>query len=351
MNFKVTCIVLAAVTIVNALDFGKSQWIWTNEVTSPGATVPTGSRAFRKTFTPPLGKTPVTANILMDVDDAFTLFVNGAEIGFADRVPYAEQFCVALQPCLNVFAVTAVNTGGSAGLLAAIEVTYSDGSTSTLISDTTWRYSLTVTSGYEQLSFDDNAWTPALSQATYGAAPWGQIETPKSPPVLSLVHSFWVWTNEVSGGVAPLGTRAFRRTYTPQTGATPTSVKIVIVGDDSYTLWINGDVVGSGTSFANAQTYTVALQPAASVVFAVQVTNGGATNNPAGLLASVQVTSIDSTCGCNSSALFGTDADWKYSTTVPAGFEQPAFNDAAWPQAIVEAPFGSSPWGTTMYSG
>ncbi|KAJ7924317.1 hypothetical protein B0H13DRAFT_1189441 [Mycena leptocephala] len=65
-----------------ALDFGNSQWIWTNEVS--GGAAPLGARAFRKDFTPPLGKTPVQADILMTVDNGLTLYVNGGEVGPAE---------------------------------------------------------------------------------------------------------------------------------------------------------------------------------------------------------------------------------------------------------------------------
>ncbi|KAF7359270.1 hypothetical protein MSAN_01269400 [Mycena sanguinolenta] len=168
---------------VAALDFGAAQWIWTNEIS--GGNAPVGTRAFRKDFTPPLGKTPVEANILIAVDNGFTLYVNGGEIGTGGDWRYAESFCVALRPCLNVFAVTGVNTGGPAGVLATIQITYDDGSTSTVVSDTTWRASTTVPAGYEQLSFDANRWTPAIAQGGYGVSPWGQIAIPSTPPVLS----------------------------------------------------------------------------------------------------------------------------------------------------------------------
>jgi hypothetical protein len=51
------------------------------------------------------------------------LYVNGGQVGTGESFRFADQFCVALQPCLNVFAVTATNLnvgGGPAGLLVAI---------------------------------------------------------------------------------------------------------------------------------------------------------------------------------------------------------------------------------------
>ncbi|KAJ6500577.1 lectin [Mycena sanguinolenta] len=326
---------------VAALDFGAAQWIWTNEIS--GGNAPVGARAFRKDFTPPLGKTPVEANILITVDNGLTLYVNGGEIGTGDDFRYAELFCVALRPCLNVFAVTGVNTGGPAGLLATIQITYSDGSTSTIASDTTWRASTTVPAGYEQLSFDATSWTPAIAQGGYGVSPWGQIAIPSTPPVLSLTNANWIWTNEVVNGNASPGSRAFRRIYTPPTGQTATSATIIMVADNGYTLYVNGVPVGAGTDWQAAQKYTVNLAPAPSVLFAVKATNGGTVNNPAGLLAAIEITTAE--CNCTSGAYLRSDASWKSSTSTPVGFELPGFDDSTWAAATVEGAYGMGPWG------
>ncbi|KAJ7043111.1 lectin [Mycena alexandri] len=332
-----------------ALDFGASKWIWTNEVS--GGNAPVGARAFRKDFTAPLGKTPVQADIIITVDNSFSLYVNGAEVGGGGDFLKAERFCVPLHPCLNVFAVTAVNgatTPNPAGLLAAILVTYSDGTTSTIVSDTTWRYSISVPNGYEQLSFDDNSWAPSIAEGAYGVAPWGQISIPSAPPALSLTAANWIWTNEVVNGNAPPGPRAFRRTYTPPPGQTPTSATIIIVADNEYSLYVNGVLIGSGTDFHTAQTYNVNLSPASQVVIAVYAVNVDLVNNPAGLLAAVQINTTE--CNCVSGVLLVTDGGWKASTGTPIGFQLPGFDDSRWPAATVEGPYGLAPWGAVTVS-
>ncbi|KAJ6488505.1 lectin, partial [Mycena vitilis] len=326
-----------------------STWIWTNEVTTPGGAVPVGSRALRKDWTAPLGKTPVQADVILTVDNGLTLYVNGGQVGSGSVFTTAERFCVALRPCLNVFTVTGVNSGGPAGLLAAIEVTYSDGTTDTIVSDTTWRAFNSVPDGYEQLSFDDNSWTPAIPEGKHGVAPWGQITIPATAPVLSLSDATWIWTSEVANGVAPAGARAFRRTYTPGTDQTATSATIQIVADNEYTLYVNGILVGSGTDFHQAQTYNVNLSPAPKVVIAVYAVNTDVVNNPAGVLASVQIKIAD--CECTSGVSFITDASWKAHTGIPPiGFEQPGYDDSAWPAATVEGPYGMAPWGKVPVS-
>ncbi|KAJ7771619.1 lectin [Mycena metata] len=331
-----------------ALDFGASQWIWTNEVTQPGGNAPIGARAFRKDFTPPLGKTPAKADIIMTVDNGLTLYVNGGQVGTGGDFTVAERFCVTLRPCLNVFAVTGVNSGGPAALLATIQITYTDGTTSTLVSDTTWRYSLSVPNGYEQLSFDDNSWAPAIAQGAYGVSPWGQISIPSAAPVLSLTAANWIWTNEVVNGNAPPGPRAFRRTYTPPAGQTPTSATIIITADNAYALYVNGALVGSGGDFHTAQTYNVNLSSASQVVVAVYAVNADIVNNPAGLLVAVEINTAE--CNCTSGVLFVTDGCWKANTGTPIGFELPGYDDSSWPAATVEGPYGMAPWGAVTVS-
>ncbi|KAJ7733272.1 lectin [Mycena olivaceomarginata] len=329
---------------VAALDFGASQWIWTNEVSAGNA--PIGARAFRKDFVPPLGKTPIQADIAITVDNGFTLYVNGGQVGTGGDFRNAERFCVPLRSCLNVFAVTAVNaatTPNPAGLLVAIQITYSDGTTSTIVSDTTWRTSITIPAGYEQLSFDDNSWKPAIAEGAYGVAPWGQIPIPSAPPVLSLANSNWIWTNEVVNGNAPPGPRAFRRTYTPPTGQTATSATIIIAVDNEYSLYVNGVLVGSGNNFQVAQQYTVNLSPAPNVVFAVYAVNTLTVNNPAGILAAIEINSAE--CNCTSGAFVLTDGSWKSNTGTPIGFQLPGFDDSSWPAATAEGAYGVAPWG------
>lgn len=313
---------------------------------------PVGARAFRKDFVAPEGKTPVSADIIMTVDNGFTLYVNGAEVGTSGDYRFAERFCVSLKPCLNVFAVNAVNAAtvpNPAGLLAAIEITYDDGTTDTIVSDTTWRADTTVPAGFEQLTYDDNSWPAASFVGNYGVAPWGSISIPSDPPVLSLTDANWIWTNEVVNGNAPVGPRAFRRTYVPPNGQTPASATIIITADNEYSLYVNSVLVGSGNDFQIAQRYVVDLLPAPNVVFAVYAVNDLTTPNPAGVIFSAEINMV-SECNCTSGAYIISDGAWKSNTATPIGFQLAGYDDSSWPAATVEAPYGSAPWGDVTVS-
>ncbi|KAG6827567.1 hypothetical protein H0H92_011290 [Tricholoma furcatifolium] len=110
--------------------FRSSSWIWTNETNSPDA--PAGSFAsIRRTG------------------------INHADL----------------------------DTGGDspAGLLAAIQITYSDGSTSVVTSDSTWRANQVVPYNFQQPSVNDSTWPFAETLGNYGISPWFSGVTVPTP--------------------------------------------------------------------------------------------------------------------------------------------------------------------------
>jgi hypothetical protein len=330
-------------------DFSNSKWIWTSELVNGNA--PPGFRPFRKDFVAPPGKVPVFAEILITVDNGLTMYVNGVQVGTGGNFHFAERFCAKLKPCDNVFAVSATNADvvpNPAGVLAAIQITYQDGSTDVIVTDSTWRTNtIPPPAGFEQPSFDDSAWPAATVEGNYGVAPWGAVAIPTDPATVSFANTNWIWTNEIVNGQAPAGARAFRRTYTPPAGLTVTTATILITTDNEYSLYVNGQVIGSGTNWPTAQRYRISVPqgPTSSVVFAVYAVN---TAGPAGLLAEIELNMQMVNCetNCTPGAYIITDSGWKANTGVPSGFQLPGYDDSSWPAATVEAPYGAQPWGT-----
>ncbi|KAJ6606954.1 bacterial alpha-L-rhamnosidase-domain-containing protein [Mycena sp. CBHHK59/15] len=167
-----------------------SNWIWTAQSAAPSA--PPGDIALRKTFTTPAGKSAVSADIIMTADDLFTLYLNGVLVGSspneANIWSSAQQFHVTLNSSVNLFAVRATNvadvsTGGAspAGLLAAISILYSDGSSDTVVTDTTWKVITAIPDGFELPSTSDSSWAAAASFGKYGVAPWDTSVTISDP--------------------------------------------------------------------------------------------------------------------------------------------------------------------------
>ncbi|KIK56146.1 hypothetical protein GYMLUDRAFT_248124 [Collybiopsis luxurians FD-317 M1] len=298
-----------------ALSFSNYQWIWTTElVNPPDGSAPVGSRAFRKIIVPPQGKTPAFITVAFTSGNAAILWVNGDEVVSEFAWFTAGSYCVNLQNCgcAILLTINATNAGGPAGVIVNAVVSYTDGSTSSIVSDGSWRTTL---------------WELAETEGKNG----------------------WIWTNEPApGGNYPPGARAFRYTIALPAGHTSGTATVMITTDNEYSLYINGAFIGTGTDFHTAQKYVANVQ-GPNIVFAVYAINTNTVPNPAGVLASIQVTSANdfTYCGqCNSTSYAVTVNDWKaFPSAVPSGFD-----DSAWPQAAMEGQNGASglPWPTVI---
>lgn len=324
------CIFVLAAAVTNitaapaaspALSLSASKWIWTPTFT------PSAEVAFRKDFTPPLGKSLIAAEVIITAVTSMNLYVNGDYIGSGSapgRWGYAQRFCIDLLPSFNVFAVNASTPSATiGGLIGTILVTYSDGTTDTLLTDSSWRVTTGSPAGFEQLSFDDTAWGVATAKGAFGAEPWGTVLIPSDPPVPSLFAAQWVWTNVVpESGSLPAGSRAFRRIFTPAPGQTPLSANIIVSTDNEYTLYVNGVTVGTGTDFKIAQQYVVEFGTAVSeIVVAVLATNAAV--GAAGVLLMMEVNMQPSgRASCTAGSIISSDNAWKSTLdAIPTGFE------------------------------
>ncbi|RSM46960.1 hydrolase [Amycolatopsis balhimycina DSM 5908] len=173
---------------------------------------------------------------------------------------------------------------------------------------------------------------------------WIGAPTPSTPP--SFDGASWIW---YPGGnpadSAPAGTRYFRRTFELPAGEQLTAARLDLTADDSFTVYLNGQQVAVSPPVADSwRTATVvdvsaALRPGRNVI-AAQATN--ATPGPAGFLGKLRVE------GAGDPFDLVTDGAWKSADTAPAGWQQPGFDDTAWPQALVAAPYGAGPWGSSV---
>ncbi|KAJ7464164.1 hypothetical protein FB451DRAFT_1562024 [Mycena latifolia] len=310
------------------LNFAASKWIWTPKTTANAFV------GLRKDFTPPLGKSLIAAEVIITASNALNLYVNGEYIGAGtppNRGRFAERYCIDLLPSYNVFAVNASTTAASdGGILATILVTYSDGTTDTIVSDGSWRVHSGLPAGFEQLSFDDTAWAAATVVAAYGAGAFSDVlvNIPSNPPVITLTRAEWIWTDVVpASGDLPAGSRAFRRTFPLAPGQLAMSASILIAADNQYNLYINGVSIGNGTDWTTAEHYTASP---AGLIFAMEVNM-----QPAGR------------ANCTAGSFFLSDYAWLSTKgAIPAGFEQPGFDDSAWPAAVSEGAYGVAPWKT-----
>ncbi|KAJ7761724.1 hypothetical protein B0H16DRAFT_1688367 [Mycena metata] len=309
--------------ITSALSLSASKWIWNSAAATAGAQYTN-----------------------------FQLYVNGDYVGTGDRPRFGHRFCVDLLPSLNVFAVNGSTTLSGpldGGLAAIILLTYSGTIADTLVTDSSWRTKGPPPPGWETLAFDDTTWPVATVVGSYGIAPWDTVvvNIPADPPMITLL-SQWVWTDVISTtAFLPASSRVFRRTFTPAPGQVPATATILISADNTYTLYVNGVTIGSGANYKVAQKYTVTFATAPSeVVLAVLATN--IPTGAAGLLVAMEVNMVPSgRTSCTAGSFLITDALWKSTKdNIPDGFEQPGFDDSAWPAVVSETTYPGAPWNT-----
>lgn len=159
--------------------------------------------------------------------------------------------------------------------------------------------------------------------------------------VPDLAGASWIWFPEgdPAAGVPP-ATRFFRRTL--NLAAAPTKATMVVTGDDTVDVWVNGTQVSTSPRvFESWKTASVVdltgrLTAGANTI---ALRSENTTQSPAGLIGKLTVQGGQTVV---------TDAGWKASRSGPAGWEQVGFDDSAWPAARALATYGSGPWASNV---
>ncbi|WP_329062398.1 family 78 glycoside hydrolase catalytic domain [Amycolatopsis sp. NBC_01480] len=156
-----------------------------------------------------------------------------------------------------------------------------------------------------------------------------------------LAGASWIWYPEgdPAGGIPP-ATRFFRRTLDLATA--PSKATLVVTGDDSATVWVNGVQVSASPRVTDSWKQAAVVDlggklTAGTNTIAVQSEN--TTQSPAGLIAKLTVPGGPTVV---------TDGGWKANQTGPDGWEKSGFDDSAWTAARAVAAYGTGPWGTNV---
>ena len=162
------------------------NWIWFPEG-DPKRDAPVGPCFFRRVFELPPNVKIKTAVLHISADDAYTVWLNGTEIGAGKDWKTPGNFNVekALNGGRNVFAVRAENLAAPvkenpAGLIATMTIDMDDHAAEVVSTDAVWRASKSESSGWLDAGFDDSAWQHAMVAAKYGDAPWGRFDENKA---------------------------------------------------------------------------------------------------------------------------------------------------------------------------
>ncbi|KAF7333772.1 hypothetical protein MVEN_02333900 [Mycena venus] len=239
---------------------------WIYNTTSATTSAPAGTMAFRRTFTLAAGKTTASVMAVMTADNLFTLWIGGSQVGSspndANAWKTAQVYSIPLNSTAGnlVFAVLTTNLAddnpsqNAAGLLGAINILYTDGSLDSLTTDTAWKVNADPADGWQATNFDDSSWAAAANEGTYGVQAWGTgIAVPVSPPTTpTLMGATWIYNTASASTAAPVGTMAFRRTFTLAAGKTADIAVVIITADKLFTLWIDNSEIGSSPNDANA---------------------------------------------------------------------------------------------------
>ncbi|KAF8173552.1 hypothetical protein K438DRAFT_2051150 [Mycena galopus ATCC 62051] len=165
-----------------------------------------------------------------------------------------------------------------------------------------------------------------------------------SAAALAFNNSTWIWANDTvpvpGGGENRPAACAFRRHFTPHPGKNPSFTDILVTADDSFTFYVNGEQVGTGAYYPLAYAFRTHLLRSGLNVFAVTATSNSTGSTPAGLLIAMQITYDDGTID-----VIVSNTTWLGFTSVPDGYQNPAFPDSSWPAAVEESPYGASAWG------
>ncbi|CAK5261924.1 unnamed protein product [Mycena citricolor] len=199
----------SAAVSASPISLEDSSWIWS--ITSAFLVAPVGTIGFRKRFSIPAGKTAVSGTALISCDNTFSLYINGVFIAAPPSGPntttefyyswtYAQQVAFPIDSTSLVFDIIAQNflydmqtpQLSFAGLIAAMQVDYSDGSSDTVITDQSWNFSANFSSPSAFLSMSSISLTSAIVQGKFGMAPWDQLvgtsdvlAAPKVPQIMA----------------------------------------------------------------------------------------------------------------------------------------------------------------------
>ena len=206
---------------------------------------------------------------------------------------------------------------------------------------------------YGNIAWDEALKLPGSSQVALGkkffeSLPWTElIPLPDgaswAEESSDVALGDWIWFPEGEPSRdAPVATRFFRRAFDLPEKAEVRSAKLRITADDKFTVWLNGQLLGSEANWREISTFdlTKALKPGGNVI-AVQAENVAAPvkENPAGLIVGMQWELAD-----GSHSGLHSDKDWRASKTDALNWRETSFDDSSWSQAKVAAKFGDAPW-------
>lgn len=179
----------ASQEVYNSPTNGLGSWIWA-DTTTDGQ-----SCQFWRAFEVPASVAVSHARLLMTVDNEFTLFLDGRELGRGAEWRELFDFDLTrlMTPGRHVLAVHAFNSFSLAGMILGLRIDLADGSVMEIKSDPNWRVVPEGTKGWETRDEAPEAWPPATVVARFGGRPWWKSpdNVNKMPAFEPITVYFW----------------------------------------------------------------------------------------------------------------------------------------------------------------
>ncbi len=151
------------------------EWIWSADAPRPGESV-----YFRRPWKQEQAVESATLSIA--ADEAFTVFLNGDEIGRSGAGQAAQHLDITphIRTAFNHLAVRASDSGGEAGIVARVAIEQSDGSTFHLVTDRLWTAQTAAAEpqGWKTIPSSRRDWQPCRVVGQLGIEPWGELLAP-----------------------------------------------------------------------------------------------------------------------------------------------------------------------------
>ena len=168
---------------------GLGSWIWASN-TFDGQVC-----QLWRTFEIPGSNAVVKARLVLTVDNEFTLYLDGRELGRGAE--WRELFVFDLTPLLtpgkHVLAVKGINSFGFAGMLFGLRIDRTAGRVIEVQSDQSWRIVPAGVSHWEKRTEAAAAWPAASIISPLGGSPWWTqpVQVNKMPTLLPIEVRFW----------------------------------------------------------------------------------------------------------------------------------------------------------------
>ncbi len=164
-------------------------WIWETNATDKQTV------CFLKNFELPKGRKISSATLRVSVDNGYTLFLDGAEIGRGSdwRTVTLYDVTQLLAPGQHTLAVEGFNDRLEGGLIMGLVVQFSDGTEMSVVSDKTWRVVPTDDHNWAKRKINISAAHPVLVVGGIGKHPWEKwpFGLATVPPLRPQVLHFW----------------------------------------------------------------------------------------------------------------------------------------------------------------